>query len=392
MLRRLWLLFAQAVTVALALALVLAVVRPGALDVGRLFEQRAPAEPAVAATAARAEALDALIGAAAVGTFAQAAKRATPAVVNIYTTSRTRAGPLATDPTFKKFFGDSSGSDRTPSLGSGVIVSDKGFILTNNHVIEGADEIEVALADGRKIDAELIGSDPDNDLAVLKVELPNLPVIAFAKVEDVLVGDLVLAIGNPFGFGSTVTMGIVSATGRTHLGINAFENFIQTDAAINPGNSGGALVDARGDLLGINTAILSRSNGTAAGIGFAIPADTARQVLDSIVATGQVIRGYIGVETQDVTPELADAFGLPRRDGAIIAGVVKGGPADRAGVKTGDILTSVGGKAVLDSNEMLNLIARLTPGDHAALAILRDRREQKIDVEIGKRPKLPLDR
>ncbi len=390
MLRRLWMLFAQAVTLALAVAIVVAVARPGGLG-AQLFAPGATVAPAQP-TPARVEAHEALTLPAAIGTFSQAAKRATPAVVNIYTSSRSHAGPLANDPTFKKFFGEAQRPDRAPSLGSGVIVSDRGYILTNNHVVEGADEIEVALADGRKTDAELVGADPDTDLAVLRVDLPNLPVIGFAKVEDVMVGDVVLAIGNPFGFGSSVTMGIVSATGRSHLGINAFENFIQTDAAINPGNSGGALVDARGDLLGINTAILSRTNGAAAGIGFAIPADTARQVLDSIVATGQVIRGYIGVETQDVTPELADAFGLPRQDGAIIAGVVKGGPADRAGVKTGDILMAVGDKPIADSNAMLNTVARLTPGEHAQVTVMRERKEQKIDVEVGRRPKLAAER
>jgi serine protease DegQ len=213
-----------------------------------------------------------------------------------------------------------------------------------------------------------------------------LPALAFGSIDQVKVGDVVLAIGNPFGFGSTVTMGIISATGRSHLGINTFENFLQTDAAINPGNSGGALVDVSGNLLGINTAIYSRS-GTSAGIGFAIPANIAKQVLDSIVASGQVVRGYIGVETQDVTPELAEAFALPRRDGAIIAGVVRGGPADKAGIKTGDILIAVNGKAVTDSTGMLNLIAPLTPGGQAQLTVVRDKREQQIMLTVGQRPK-----
>jgi len=235
-------------------------------------------------------------------------------------------------------------------------------------------------------DEDLIGADPETDLAVLKINLQNLPVMAFGRADQIQVGDVVLAIGNPFGLESSVSMGIVSATGRTRLGINTFENFIQTDAAINAGNSGGALIDTHGSLLGINTAILSRT-GTSAGIGFAIPSDIAKQVLDGIVATGQVVRGYIGVETQDVTPELAEAFGLPRSDGAIIAGVVRGGPADKAGVKTGDILVAVDGAKVVDSNAMLNQIARLAPGTKANLQILRDRQEMRLAVEVGRRPK-----
>jgi serine protease DegQ len=316
-------------------------------------------------------------------------------VVNIFTTKEMRVpnSPFGDDPIFRHFFGDRFGSRReqASSLGSGVIVSPQGFILTNNHVIESADEIEVALADGRRAPAKLVGADPETDLAVLKIDLPDLatkplPALTFGSIDQVKVGDVVLAIGNPFGFGSTVTMGIISATGRSHLGINTFENFLQTDAAINPGNSGGALVDVSGNLLGVNTAIYSRS-GTSAGIGFAIPASIAKQVLDSIVATGQVVRGYIGVETQDVTPELAEAFALPRRDGAIIAGVVRGGPADKAGIKTGDILIAVNGKPITDSTTMLNLIAPLTPGGQAQLTVVRDKREQQLTVTVGQRPK-----
>jgi serine protease DegQ len=316
-------------------------------------------------------------------------------VVNIFTTKEMRVpnSPFGDDPIFRHFFGDRFGSRReqASSLGSGVIVSPQGFILTNNHLIESADEIEVALADGRRAPAKLVGADPETDLAVLKIDLPDLatkplPALTFGSIDQVKVGDVVLAIGNPFGFGSTVTMGIISATGRSHLGINTFENFLQTDAAINPGNSGGALVDVSGNLLGVNTAIYSRS-GTSAGIGFAIPASIAKQVLDSIVATGQVVRGYIGVETQDVTPELAEAFALPRRDGAIIAGVVRGGPADKAGIKTGDILIAVNGKPITDSTTMLNLIAPLTPGGQAQLTVVRDKREQQLTVTVGQRPK-----
>jgi serine protease DegQ len=370
-LMRSWVLFAQVVTVSLALVLVLSVLKPDWLPRGAI-PGSAPEQGQTGAGLS----------------YAAAAKRAMPSVVNIYTSSKSAASPMADDPAFKKYFGDEGDSPREggPSLGSGVIVSEKGFVLTNNHVVESADEIEVALADGRKANAVVVGTDPDTDLAVLRIDLPDLPIMKFGQVDQLHVGDVVLAIGNPFGFGSSVTMGIVSAIGRSHLGINTFENFIQTDASINPGNSGGALVDTQGNLLGINAAILSRS-GASAGIGFAIPADTARQVLDSIVATGQVVRGYIGVETQDVTPELAGAFSLPRQDGAIIAGVVRGGPAERAGVRTGDILFAVNGKAVLDSNGMLNLISQLSPGAKAELSLLRDKQERQLGVEIGKRPK-----
>ena len=382
MIKRIWWVFAQAVTVLVALVFVVSTLRPDWMPQRDGFmTMHVSQTPTVSVPAA--------------GTYADAVKRAVPAVVNIYTTKEVRApnSPFGDDPVFRHFFGDRFGAKReqASSLGSGVIVSPQGYILTNNHVIEAADEIEVALADGRRASAKLVGADPDTDLAVLKISLADtdkkpLPAITFATTESARVGDVVLAIGNPFGFGSTVTMGIVSATGRSHLGINTFENFIQTDAAINPGKSGGALVDAAGNLLGINSAIYSRS-GTSAGIGFAIPASIAKQVLDSIVASGQVVRGYIGVETQDVTPELAEAFGLPRTDGAIIAGVVRGGPADKAGLKTGDILISVNGRPVPDSTAMLNLIAPLVPGSEAELVVVRNKKEQKIAAEVGQRPK-----
>ena len=237
-------------------------------------------------------------------------------------------------------------------------MSSEGYILTNQHVVDGADQIEIALADGRTTNAKVIGVDPETDLAVLKVNMTNLPTITLGRMDQTRVGDVVLAIGNPFGVGQTVTMGIVSALGRNHLGINTFENFIQTDAAINPGNSGGALVDVNGNLLGINTAIYSRSGGSL-GIGFAIPVSTARSVLESIITTGSVTRGWIGVEPQDVTPEIAESFGLEQKSGAIVAGVLKNGPADRAGIKPGDIL-----------------VERERPGDHrhhASVECHRDR-------------------
>jgi serine protease DegQ len=272
-------------------------------------------------------------------------------------------------------------------LGSGVLVSTQGYILTNNHVVETADEIEVALADGRKGVARLVGTDPETDLAVIKVEMKDLPAITLAQIDQARVGDVVLAIGNPFGVGQTVTMGIISALGRNHLGINTFENFIQTDAAINPGNSGGALVDAHGNLLGINTAIYSRSGGSL-GIGFAIPVTTVKTVLEEIIKTGQVTRGWIGVEPQDITPELAEGFGLGKRSGTIIAGVLKGGPADKAGMRPGDILIAVNGKPIADTTEMLNSIAQLAPGKGATMTVLRKRQETNLEITVGKRPRI----
>jgi len=378
--KRYWLFFSQVVTVLLAVWFVLVTLKPEWLN-------RRPSLQGVTLLEAPSNAAGTVMP----GSMSPAAKRAAPAVVSIATTQARTAHPLANDPWFRFFYGDREDDSPQMGLGSGVIVSPEGYILTNNHVVESADQIEVVLTDGRKSEAKLIGADPETDLAVLKINLQNLPVMAFGRADQIQVGDVVLAIGNPFGLESSVSMGIVSATGRTRLGINTFENFIQTDAAINAGNSGGALIDTHGSLLGINTAILSRT-GTSAGIGFAIPSDIAKQVLDGIVATGQVVRGYIGVETQDVTPELAEAFGLPRSDGAIIAGVVRGGPADKAGVKTGDILVAVDGAKVVDSNAMLNQIARLAPGTKASLQILRDRQEMRLAVEVGRRPKVSAER
>jgi serine protease DegQ len=317
-----------------------------------------------------------------------------PSVVNIFTTTEARPqkSPFQNDPFFRKFFGDQfdeqQQDDKQSSLGSGVIVSPQGYILTTNHVVEAADKIEVALADGRKASAKVVGIDPETDLAVIKIDLPNLPAITLGHPENSSVGDVVLAIGNPFGVGQTVTMGIVSALGRNHLGINTFENFIQTDAAINPGNSGGALVDTNGNLLGINTAIYSRTGGNL-GIGFAIPMSTAKTVMEAIISHGQVVRGWIGVEPQDITPELAESFGLGKKTGAIIAGVLKGGPADRAGMRPGDILVSIDDKPVADTTEMLNVIAQLTPGQQIAMTVLRKAQETKLNITVGKRPPPP---
>jgi serine protease DegQ len=266
-----------------------------------------------------------------------------------------------------------------------------GYILTNSHVVEAADDIEVALADTRRVKARVVGTDPESDLAVLKIDLPKLPAIAFAQADGVRVGDVVLAIGNPFGVGQTVTLGIVSALGRSHLGINTFENFIQTDAAINPGNSGGALVDSSGHLIGINTAIYSRTPGGASlGIGFAIPAGTAKTVMEQIIQTGSVQRGWIGVGVQEMTREIAESFKLPATTrGALITEVFRGTPADRGGMKVGDVLVAVDGKTVTDSSTMLNLIAALTPGSKATLRVMRANREVDLNVTVGQRPKQP---
>ncbi|MDB5762772.1 MAG: 2-alkenal reductase [Herminiimonas sp.] len=384
--RRLWLLFAQTVTVGLAIWFIVATLKPdwatgmiGNTQNARVTSSVIQTQEAPA-TANPAQ-----------NSYRDASKRAMPSVVNIFTTkgSKQPNNPFMDDPFFRKFFGDRLGDqeEKQFSLGSGVVVSPQGYILTNNHVVEAADEIEVALADGRKTVAKLVGTDPETDLAVIKVDLKDMPAITLGHIDQAKVGDVVLAIGNPFGVGQTVTMGIVSALGRNHLGINTFENFIQTDAAINPGNSGGALIDTGGNLLGINTAIYSRSGGSL-GIGFAIPVTTVKTVMESIINTGQVVRGWIGVEPQDITPELADSFGLKKKTGTIIAGVLKGGPADKAGMKPGDILMSVDGKPVTDTTDMLNLIAQLTPGNKARMTVLRKSQESTLDLTVGKRPKI----
>ena len=404
MLRTIWLTFAQAVTVVLAAMFILATLRPEWLPARLSRPSDAVVAPAPAAGEAAGKAAPGTAGTgsgAAAGaaadrkdtppvSYSEAAKRAIPSVVNIFTTKAGKLPPnhpLQNDPLFKRFFGDQfSQRQQSSSLGSGVIVGADGLVITNYHVVESADDIEVLLSDGRRTKAKVVGGDPETDVALLRTELRALPAIQFGDADTARVGDVVLAIGNPFGVGQTVTMGIVSALGRNQLGINTFENFIQTDAAINPGNSGGALVDAEGRLLGINTAIYSRSGGSL-GIGFAIPVSTARQVVEQLVATGTVTRGYIGVEPQDVTPELADAFKLPRKDGAIIAGVMRGGPAEKAGVRVGDILVEVEGKPVKNTASMLNVIAQIAPSTIVNFKFLRDGNEINLPIAVGKRPK-----
>jgi len=382
---RLWLLFCQAITILLAAWFVVTTLQPGWISspqvsslVGQVTLREAPESISQNP-----------------GSLAEAAKVSSPAVVNIFTSKinkkkpSKKGAPHQNEPWFQFFFGDQGPNEEpSSSLGSGVIVSPQGIILTNHHVIEGADEIEVAFADGRKRNAKLIGSDPETDIAVLKIDATDLPSpITLGKMESVQVGDVVLAIGNPFGVGQTVTSGIVSALGRSQLGINTFENFIQTDAAINPGNSGGALVDTKGNLIGINTAIYSRSGGNM-GIGFAIPINTAKQVMESILTNGSVTRGWIGVEPQNLSKVLAESLNLPKdTSGVLISGVLEGGPADKAGMKPGDVLTQLNDQKVGDVVALLNRIAQTNPGDEAKVALLRKSKPMTLKLQVGKRPK-----
>ncbi len=374
--KRYWLLFSQAVTVLLAAYFVVTTLQPGWL-------QRGPATNGTGISLIEAPPSSGSQPAA--GSFSTAARKAAPAVVSINTSKEVRH-PRSDDPWFQFFFGD-QGPQAQTGLGSGVIISPDGYILTNNHVVEGADEIEVTLTDSRRARATVIGTDPETDLAVLKVQLDKLPVIVLGDSDKLAVGDQVLAIGNPFGVGQTVTSGIVSALGRTHLGINTFENFIQTDAAINPGNSGGALVDVNGNLMGINTAIYSRSGGSM-GIGFAIPVSTAKQVLEGIVRDGQVTRGWIGVEPNELSPELAQTFGVKATEGVIITGVLQGGPAAQAGIRPGDVILKVAGKPTDNVSQLLTAVAALQPGQAASFELQRGDTQIKVSVVPGTRPRV----
>ncbi|EJL05646.1 MULTISPECIES: Do family serine endopeptidase AlgW [Pseudomonas] len=321
--------------------------------------------------------------------YADAVTTAAPAVVNLYTTKviNKPSHPLFEDPQFRRFFGDNSPKQKRmeSSLGSGVIMSPEGYILTNNHVTAGADQIVVALKDGRETLARVIGSDPETDLAVLKIDLKNLPAITIGRSDSIRIGDVALAIGNPFGVGQTVTMGIISATGRNQLGLNNYEDFIQTDAAINPGNSGGALVDANGNLTGINTAIFSKSGGSQ-GIGFAIPVKLAMEVMKSIIEHGQVIRGWLGIEVQPLTQELAESFGLSGRPGIVVAGIFRDGPAQKAGLQLGDVILSIDGEPAGDGRRSMNQVARIKPTDKVTIQVMRNGKELKLTAEIGLRP------
>ncbi len=325
-----------------------------------------------------------------IASYAYAVEQTAPSVVNIYATKivTQRTNPLFSDPTFRRFFGDRLPAPRQRlenSLGSGVIINTQGYLLTNNHVVQGAAEIKVALQDGRTTDARVIGTDPETDLAILKIELSDLPTILLGHSNRLKVGDVVLAIGNPFGVGQTVTSGIISATGRSHLGISTFENFIQTDAAINPGNSGGALINSRGELIGINTAIYSRSGGSQ-GIGFAIPVDLAKGVMQQIIEYGRPIRGWLGITAQDLSPELAESFGLSSTAGAIIANVQPKGPAALAGLRRGDIITQLNGTTVTDVKQLMNTIAGNLPGTQLQIQVLRNGHELTFEAEISERP------
>ena len=376
--RRLWLLFSQTVTILVAVWFVLITLKPEWLQRPSQWNSSLHVLQAPDSDADRSGGS---------GSLRMAAKKASPSVVSINTSSRKPNLPdHAKDPWFRYFFGDPDDASPNAGLGSGVIVSPEGYILTNNHVIEAADEITVILNDGRSTRAKLVGTDPDTDLAVLKIKLDNLPVMVLSDSDQLQVGDVVLAIGNPFGVGQTVTSGIVSALGRNQLGINTFENFIQTDAAINPGNSGGALVDVQGNLLGINTAIYSRSGGSM-GIGFAIPVSTARQVLEGIVKEGQVVRGWIGVEPTEITPDLAKTFNVQRDSGVIITGVLQTGPAFKAGVRPGDVLLAVEGQQVKSVAELLARVSALKPGQAAHVTVLRQSDQIDLTVTPGQRPK-----
>ena len=373
--KRLWLVFAQAVTVLLAAYFVVGTLKPEWL-------QRGGPVPGSTGTISILEA-PAPAPQAAPGSLSGAVRKAAPAVVSINTSA---SHPLANDPWFRFFFGDRSDMQQQQTgLGSGVIVSPDGYVLTNNHVVEGADAIEVVLQDARRTTAQVIGTDPESDLAVLKLTLDKLPVMTLGNSDALQVGDQVLAIGNPFGVGQTVTSGIVSALGRNQLGINAFENYIQTDAAINPGNSGGALVDVNGNLLGINTAIYSRSGGSL-GIGFAIPVSTARMVLDGIVREGKVTRGWIGVEPNELSPELAETFGGKATEGVIITGVLQDGPAAVGGIRPGDVIVQVAGKPVTNVAGLLSSVAALRPGEAAPFQVQRGNRMLDLELTPGVRP------
>jgi len=377
--RNLWLIFAQTATVAVGVLFVVTTLKPEWLGRTGSGLQVVELRQATGASGSGARA----------ASYNEAVRKAVPAVVSIFTSKeiKTPRHPFLDDPLFRQFFGDRfEESQRATSLGSGVIVSSKGYILTNHHVVEAADEIEVALADGRKLKAKVVGSDPEIDIAVLQVEGVPLPAIVFGDTDALRVGDVVLAIGNPYGFGQTVTMGIVSALGRSHLGINTFENFIQTDAAINPGNSGGALIDSAGNLVGINAAIYSERTRGSLGIGFAIPASSAKQVMEQIIQTGSVTRGWIGVQGREITPEMVESLRLGTLNGVLIEEVLRGGPAERAGLKAGDILIAIEGKPVTDPNEMLNLVAALVPGKPASIRLRRDNKDVDLKVAVGRRP------
>jgi Do/DeqQ family serine protease len=383
--RRLWLIFSQAATVGMALLFVVATLKPQWLG--------GPGQPFGAVVAEvvslRTAAPAASAGAAASGSaasLAEAARVAAPAVVSVVTSQARRRNPHGDDPGFGFFYGQRDPEQQ--GVGSGVIVSPEGVLLTNNHVVEGASEIDVQLSDGREARAQVVGTDPETDLAVLRIPLDKLPAVTVGRSQDLHIGDPLLAIGNPFNVGQTVTAGIVSALGRNGLGLSVFESFIQTDAAINPGNSGGALVNAQGHLVGINTAIYSRSGGSQ-GIGFAIPSDLAMQVMHSLLKTGVVQRGWIGVEPSTLTPEIAESLQIGSRQGVLITGVLQDGPASKGGMRPGDVVVAVAGQPVASVAQLLNAVSALTPGKPAELAVMRGRKELALTLDIVQRQRAP---
>ncbi len=328
--------------------------------------------------------------------LADVAAQVTPTVVNISTTKTVKEEnpmyPFFEDPFFRKFFGEPNepgGKEykyKERSLGSGVIVSSDGYIITNNHVVEGANEIRVVLADKREFRAKVVGADSRSDVAVIKIPAKDLPAITWGNSDKLRPGEMVMAVGSPFGLTQSVTMGIISAVGRANVGIEDYEDFIQTDAAINPGNSGGALVNMKGELVGINTAIYSRTGGYQ-GIGFAVPSDMAKQVMESLIKTGKVIRGYLGVSVQDVTPELAKQFGVPVGEGALVGEVIKGSPAEKAGFKSGDVIEEFNGQKVEDSGHLRNLTASTAVGSKVKVGVIRDKKKETLTVTVGELPK-----
>ncbi len=385
--QKLWLVFAQAVTLTLAVLFVVSLVKPDWLawrsQVVELRETGAP--PAgTASISASGRPLS----------FSEAAKKAIPSVVNISATRQVkRRNPLLDDPALQRFFGErfQMPPETQLSLGSGVIVSRDGYILTNDHVVEGVSDIQVTLSDGRTLTGKVVGTDTETDLAVVRVTATGLTAITFGQSDQARVGDVVLAIGDPFSVGQTVTMGIISALGREIRPANPFGSFIQTDAAINPGNSGGALVDTSGNLIGINTLIFSRSGGYQ-GIGFAIPATLAKRVLEQIIETGTVTRGWFGVEMAELTPELAESLGLKGTRGAIVGGIERASPAERSGMKLGDVVVAVNGRPVGDTTAALNAIAEIPPGKTVPVKVVRRNQELNLEVVVGKRrPRAPAE-
>jgi serine protease DegQ len=383
--RKLWLVFAQAVTVTLAALFVVSLVKPDWLAWrGRVVEVREAAGPSTTPLAQAAVPARSL-------SFSDAARKAIPSVVNISATRQVRRrNPLLEDPAFQRFFGErfSLPPETQLSLGSGVIVSREGYILTNDHVVEGVTDIQVTLHDGRTVMGKTVGTDPDTDLAVVRINTQGLTAITFGQSENARVGDLVLAIGDPFSVGQTVTMGIISAVGREIAPANPFGRFIQTDAAINPGNSGGALVDTNGNLIGINTLIFSRSGGYQ-GIGFAIPVSLAKRVMEQIIETGSVTRGWFGVDVADISPELAESLGLKGTRGAIVGAIERGSPAEKGGLRLGDVIVAINGKAVPDVSSALNAIAEMAPGRSVPVRVVRRNQEVTVDVTVGKRRPRP---